>query len=220
MKTYQYRNYTEYLKTQTKTSRGKKGYIKTEKHILELSHIVGHFASRYYNQNRKIKILCVGARNNSEAIALRLTFPLADLDITMIDIIGEPSKLLANIYRLLGKEPVIYGDMNAMQYPDETFDMVFSSHSFEHTNKPEVAAQEMKRVTKAGGLIYVCVPSEFDAPAEKSDCTLYESINELKVLFGLKALMMYEQKADSYWMPEYRILMERSITPVETEGMW
>lgn len=211
MKIHQYGNYAEYLDTQTRTSREKKGYIKIEKHILELSHIVGHFASRYYNQNRKIKILCVGARNNSEAIALRMTFPLADLDISLIDIIGEPSKLLANAYKLLGREPVIYGDMNAMQFPDETFDMVFSSHSFEHTNKPEIAAQEMRRVTKSGGLIYVCVPSEFEAPEEKSDCILYESIKEIPALFRLQALMMYEQKADSYWMPEYRILMEKGL---------
>ena len=209
MKTHEYRNYTEYLKTQIRTSLGKKGYIKTEKHILELSHIVGHFAARYYIEDRKIKILCVGARNNSEAIALRMTFPLAELDITLIDIIGTKNKLVTKARSLLGKDTVIYGDMNALQFQDGTFDMVFSSHSFEHTNRPVVAAQEITRVTKAGGLIYICVPSDFADPHEHDDCTLYENINEIPVLFGLNALMMYEQKVDSYWMPEYRILLGR-----------
>ncbi len=209
-KTHKYKDYPEYLKIQTKTSRGKKGYIKIEKHILELSHIVEQFASRYYNQNRKIKILCVGARNKSEAIALRITFPLAELDITLIDIIGSKNKFFTKIKSFLGKDTVIYGDMNALQFQEETFDMVFSSHSFEHTNKPTLAAQEITRVTKTGGLIYICVPSEFGVPHEHDDCTLYETITEIPALFGLNTLMMYEQKADSYWLPEYRILLEKS----------
>lgn len=210
MITHKYRDYTEYLKTQIKTSKGKKGYIKTEKHILELSHIVGQFALRYYNQNRKIKILCIGARNKSEAIALRMTFPLAELDITLIDIIGTKNNLVTKARSLFGRDTIIYGDMNALQFQDETFDMVFSSHSFEHTNKPAIAAQEITRVTKTGGLIYICVPSEFGVPHEHDDCTLYETITEIPALFGLNTLMMYEQKADSYWMPEYRILLEKN----------
>ncbi|HRJ41353.1 MAG TPA: methyltransferase domain-containing protein [Caldilineaceae bacterium] len=45
------------------------------------------------------------------------------------------------------------GTLYALDYPDETFDAIFSHNVLEHLREPDRALQEMRRVLKPGGVI-------------------------------------------------------------------
>ena len=43
-------------------------------------------------------------------------------------------------------------------FEDESIDVVFSNQSLEHTRKPWIVCDEIKRILKPGGIVYVRVP--------------------------------------------------------------
>ncbi len=45
------------------------------------------------------------------------------------------------------------GDVRALPYPDDSFDIVTSAHVLEHLPDPQIALREMVRVLKPGGLV-------------------------------------------------------------------
>ena len=50
--------------------------------------------------------------------------------------------------------PMVHGDVLELPFKSETFDLVFSQALLEHVSNPFVAAEEMCRVTRHGGLIW------------------------------------------------------------------
>ncbi|MBY0511423.1 MAG: class I SAM-dependent methyltransferase [Rhodospirillaceae bacterium] len=50
-------------------------------------------------------------------------------------------------------------DQNFMDFPDESFDVLWCRHVLEHSVAPLFTLSEYKRLTKPGGLIYVEVPA-------------------------------------------------------------
>lgn len=52
----------------------------------------------------------------------------------------------------------VIADAHHLPFPDESFDAVFSNSALEHVIKPWVVAEEMTRVLKPGGRIYVQLP--------------------------------------------------------------
>jgi ubiquinone/menaquinone biosynthesis C-methylase UbiE len=59
----------------------------------------------------------------------------------------------ANVTPLI---PVLREDMENLSYPNEFFDIVHCCNALDHTQNPLRAIQEMYRVTKPGGYIYLC----------------------------------------------------------------
>ncbi|MFN9001249.1 MAG: class I SAM-dependent methyltransferase, partial [Holosporales bacterium] len=53
------------------------------------------------------------------------------------------------------QDPDVFGDGHALPFADDTFDAVFSQAVMEHMRDPYLAAREIARVTKPGGIIYV-----------------------------------------------------------------
>jgi SAM-dependent methyltransferase len=53
-------------------------------------------------------------------------------------------------------------DMHFLEFEDETFDLVWSHHSLEHSFSPLLALREWYRVTKKGGCVAVTVPPHKD----------------------------------------------------------
>lgn len=51
-------------------------------------------------------------------------------------------------------------DMNFLDLPDASFDLVWCRHALEHSIMPMVALMEFKRVLSPGGALYVEVPSD------------------------------------------------------------
>jgi SAM-dependent methyltransferase len=50
-------------------------------------------------------------------------------------------------------------DLTAMPFPDDTFDLVICNHVIEHVSAWETLAQELHRVVRPGGLVYVATPN-------------------------------------------------------------
>jgi SAM-dependent methyltransferase len=73
-----------------------------------------------------------------------------------------PSDLRQKAYKKLLREvqckplfPVEYQDMEKLTYPDSFFDVVHCVNALDHTKDVEKALNEMKRVCKTGGYIYL-----------------------------------------------------------------
>lgn len=52
-------------------------------------------------------------------------------------------------------------DGNNLPYPDNTFDISFSMHVLEHTQDPYMYLDELIRVTKIKGIVYLELPNKF-----------------------------------------------------------
>jgi SAM-dependent methyltransferase len=50
-------------------------------------------------------------------------------------------------------------DVTAMPFPDDTFDVVICNHVIEHVPAWETLAQELHRVVRPGGIVYVATPN-------------------------------------------------------------
>jgi len=57
-------------------------------------------------------------------------------------------------------ERIILGDAHELPFNDDSFDIIFSSHTLEHTISPMICLIEMKRVIKNDGDIIIGVPCD------------------------------------------------------------
>jgi SAM-dependent methyltransferase len=60
---------------------------------------------------------------------------------------------------------VFNGMLADAKFPDNTFDVVFSSHVLEHVSDPFTLISEMRRVLRPGGLHMSMLPSQFASPS-------------------------------------------------------
>ena len=90
-------------------------------------------------------ILCIGARNEVEVnIFEREGFPR----VTAIDLWSTSPR----IRRM---------DMHALAFPDDSFDLVFASHVFEHAYDFPRVAKECARALRRGGYLFCAFPTGF-----------------------------------------------------------
>jgi 2-polyprenyl-3-methyl-5-hydroxy-6-metoxy-1,4-benzoquinol methylase len=76
-------------------------------------------------------------------------------NVTSVDI---GLSLLAET-RIKAGSDLVAADACALPFPDGTFDVVLSSECIEHTLDPQLAAAEICRVTRPGGLVVITVPN-------------------------------------------------------------
>ena len=57
--------------------------------------------------------------------------------------------------------PVVVGDLYCLPFIDGVFDLVWSSSTLEHLERPQVVLAEMKRVAKPQGKLFVGVPYKY-----------------------------------------------------------
>jgi len=76
----------------------------------------------------------------------------------------------------------IEGDAHSLQFPDNTFDAVFSRYLLEHCHAPERAMQEMVRVLKPGGILYTVVSSEVNGTPTRRGLTTFITIADYEKL--------------------------------------
>lgn len=91
--------------------------------------------------------------------------------------------------------------------PDDSADVLISNHALEHVDNPLYYISEMKRMTKNGGKIVVCVPHEIGAKVTRND------INNHLFTWSPQNLFNLFKKADleivscvrliHSWMPGY-----------------
>lgn len=70
-------------------------------------------------------------------------------------------RLNKKIYEKIGKFNFICGDLLALPFKSNSFDLVFNAGVIEHFEDPLIPLREMIRVTKKGGYIVVIVPNTF-----------------------------------------------------------
>ena len=118
--------------------------IQWDKHIrkLELDS-----ALRFFPKNKKVKILEIGGKNGHQAKYI------SDMgyDITSIDVKPlEP--LYFSVKKVVGSK---------LEFPDESFDVIYTSHVLAHIEDLEMSFKEMRRVLKKDGIVIHTVPTNW-----------------------------------------------------------
>lgn len=70
---------------------------------------------------------------------------------------------------------ILQCDMHAIPVPAGTFDYVLASHVLEHSIAPFVMLEEIRRILKPGGLLFVNLPHPIDAEPRRDHPECYEA---------------------------------------------
>ena len=127
-------------------------------------------------------VLCVGCRNSAEIdyFAARGARRVVGIDLYSRD------------------ERILVMDMHAMTFPDDSFDVVYASHSLEHARDVTRVASEIARVGRPGGLIAIEVPAHYETRG--ADLVDFGSLQALHGVFADYLGQIYwsdEQPANS-----------------------
>jgi SAM-dependent methyltransferase len=109
-------------------------------------------------------ILCVGARQDDEIRDFR---PRGAGRVVGIELYDAPPDIVTM-------------DMHDLTFPDASFDVVYSRHSFEHAYDTRKAGGEFVRVLKPGGVVVIEVPGKVKGGG---DYNLFNSIDEVREAF-------------------------------------
>ncbi len=102
-------------------------------------------------------LLEVGAGDGRLTVALARTYPHLE-EIVSTDIASDMAKRIGRRAEALGLSDRIrpdVQDVQALTFPDSSFDVVASLFSMHHWRRPASALQELDRVLKPGGLMAV-----------------------------------------------------------------
>jgi len=110
-------------------------------------------------------VLCVGCRNALELDRFRQR---GFDDVVGIDIFSS-------------REDVLVMDMHEMTFSDDSFDVVYASHSLEHSYDVARVAREIVRVARDGAVIGVEVPVRTQQSA--ADRVVFSGLDELRGVF-------------------------------------
>lgn len=139
------------------------------------------------------EVLCIGARNRDEIDCFR----------------RKGIKRVVGIDLYSDFPDIIVMDMHDLKFNDNSFDVVYSRHSYEHAYDKVKAAREFVRVTRPGGIVSIEVPGNFVGGA---DVNRFETINDVTDPFdGLVQEIVYEEflpKANNpYGMDIFRAIL-------------
>ena len=113
-------------------------------------------------------VLCIGCRNGLELDRFRAR---GFDEVVGIDIFSQRPDILTM-------------DMHEMSFADDSFDVVYASHSLEHSYDVDRVAGEIGRVARDGAVIGVEVPVR--AQASDADRIVFSGLDELRGVFRLK----------------------------------
>jgi SAM-dependent methyltransferase len=111
-------------------------------------------------------VLCVGCRNALELDRFR---ECGFAKVVGIDVFSQ-------------REDILVMDMHEMSFPDDSFDVVYSSHSLEHSYDVDRVAREVVRVARSGAVVGVEVPVRTQRSA--ADRVVFSGLDELRGVFG------------------------------------
>lgn len=79
--------------------------------------------------------------------------------VTGADVSSVAVEATAERVRSFPRADAVVADICALQFPDETFDLVVSLETIEHSGDPKLALAELVRVTRRGGRLIVTNPN-------------------------------------------------------------
>ena len=110
-------------------------------------------------------VLCVGCRNGLELDRFRAR---GFEDVVGIDVFSQ-------------RPDILVMDMHELSFPADSFDVVYASHSLEHSYDVERVAAEIARVARDGAVIALEVPVR--AQASAADRVVFSGLDELRAIF-------------------------------------
>ncbi|MFM6948383.1 MAG: class I SAM-dependent methyltransferase [Aquirufa sp.] len=112
--------------------------------------IFGQINDIFLAEKRPLKILNVGVATGatSELLSNFGQVTSVEYDQDCIDFVSTKINL-----------PIVQGDICALAFPDDSFDLVCALDVVEHVENDQLAAEELTRVCKQGGSIVITVPS-------------------------------------------------------------
>ena len=110
--------------------------------------------------NEDSRILVIGPRNENDIFALR------GLGFKLKNIVGLDLISYSNYIKL--------GDMHQIPFPDENFDAVICGWTLSYSTDPYLAADEMLRVTRPGGIVGVGVEYSTMGPDDEKKLLGYQ----------------------------------------------
>ena len=103
------------------------------------------------------RVLDCGIGCGSLSIALNSILP-DQIAYYGIDMSGEMLAAADAVMRQTGLSPQLkQADILSIPYADQSFDFVMAAHVLEHLPEPQRALNEMIRVLKPGGMLFVCM---------------------------------------------------------------
>jgi SAM-dependent methyltransferase len=110
-------------------------------------------------------VLCVGCRNGLELDRFRAR---GFEDVVGVDVFSQ-------------RPDILVMDMHELSFPAESFDVVYASHSLEHSYDVERVAGEIARVARDGAVVALEVPVR--AQASAADRVVFSGLDELRAIF-------------------------------------
>jgi SAM-dependent methyltransferase len=110
-------------------------------------------------------VLCVGCRNELELNRFR---ERGFDDVVGIDIFSDSDDILVM-------------DMHEMTFPDDSFDVVYASHSLEHSYNVQRVVSQIVRVARDGAVVGIEVPVQ--AQASAADRVVFSGLDEVRSVF-------------------------------------
>jgi SAM-dependent methyltransferase len=115
---------------------------------------------------RSASILCIGCRDHAE-----------------IDyFLHKNAKKILGIDLYSQFSDILVMDMHEMKFPDNQFDIIYSSHSLEHSFNVDRVTAEILRVARGNAIIAIEVPIQFKVGA--TDLVDFGSVQNVISLFG------------------------------------
>jgi SAM-dependent methyltransferase len=111
-------------------------------------------------------VLCVGCRNALELDRFRAH---GFGDVVGIDVFSQ-------------REDILVMDMHEMTFSDDSFDVVYASHSLEHSYDVGRVVREIGRVARDGAVVGVEVPVRTQQSA--ADRVVFSGLDEVRDAFG------------------------------------
>lgn len=135
------KEYQDYLNVQFDRTFSKRNQIPARRNSILMERLV-----ELGDPPKEGAVLCVGPRDGFE---LEWFKKQGFSNIRGIDLFSQHPDVLVM-------------DMHHMTFPDDTFEVVYASHSLEHSYRVEEAVAEVLRVAKSGALMAVEVPIKYN----------------------------------------------------------
>lgn len=147
---------------------------------------------------REKEVLCIGCRNHAE----------------LKYIAGKGAKKVTGIDLFSSHPDILVMDMHQMTFPDNSFDIVYSSHSLEHALDPKVVVEEFQRVCRSPGFMVIEVPVLFDPTKTGADLVDFKSNKKILKLFPMndtKVLFAEDVKSSGKGSDVARVILQIKI---------
>jgi SAM-dependent methyltransferase len=127
-------------------------------------------------------VLCIGPRNANELAYIQ----------------SKGARSIVGIDLYSDDQSILVMDMHDMTFPDDSFDVIYASHSLEHAYDVQRVVEEMIRVARTDAVVVIEVPVEYDTRG--ADLVDFKDLETLHQAFGshvAQVLWSYRDPSES-----------------------